>query len=196
MVLQTNGGPRRSLDPRADQFDAEQQDHAFALAVAVMRERVSQLPKADQDDLYELLPDVLGGNAEARQSACTTVNEILWRAKATVVRANLDDSAAELSQWLDFFSSRLKAAREAAGLTQQQLARQADLPQSHISRLENREHSPSAKTRARLAKALGKPASFFDPSADDGKVPTPERKPRRKRSLSAAHSVPRPRRRK
>lgn len=62
------------------------------------------------------------------------------------------------------FSARLKALREARGMTQRELAARAGLDPGHIGLMETRPgHDPRSKTRARLAAALG-----VDPSELDG----------------------------
>lgn len=58
---------------------------------------------------------------------------------------------------------KIQAFREAKGWTQEKLAEASDLPQSHISRLEKGQHSPSHKTRVRLAEALGVAPHQIDP---------------------------------
>lgn len=49
---------------------------------------------------------------------------------------------------------KLKAARIAAGMTQQQLAEAAGLTQKDISRYESGKHEPGALTLKKLAQAL------------------------------------------
>ena len=53
------------------------------------------------------------------------------------------------------FASRLKELRLARGLTQAQLARQAQVALSHLSKLENAEAAPGLDLIDRLARALG-----------------------------------------
>jgi DNA-binding XRE family transcriptional regulator len=153
--------------PMSDQHTASIRDQSFALAVAVLRERVSRLPKADQDDLDQLLPDLLHGDEEARDSAQRAVAEILEAAKGTLspLRMNAESPDA-LSNWMTYFAAKLKQARTRAGLTQQQLGEASGIPQSHISRLEAGLHSASAKTVERLTKALCLPTSHFDPGGE------------------------------
>ena len=50
---------------------------------------------------------------------------------------------------------KLKAARIAAGMTQQQLAEAAGLTQKDVSRYESGKHEPGALTLKRMAQALG-----------------------------------------
>jgi DNA-binding XRE family transcriptional regulator len=69
-----------------------------------------------------------------------------------------------LREWIDFISGRIRACREEAGFTQTELAEKSGLPQSHISRLEGGKHSPSRHTVEKIAAALGRPVSDFDPS--------------------------------
>jgi transcriptional regulator with XRE-family HTH domain len=52
---------------------------------------------------------------------------------------------------------QLRAVREAAGLTQEQLATRSGVTQETISRLERGSHTPQARTLQRLADALGIP---------------------------------------
>jgi len=143
-------------------------DNTLALAVAVMRERLSQLSKEDQKDLFELLPAIVMGDEEERSVAILAANEIINSAPATLRRMDLSDETTEpIERWLAFFSKKLRESREKAGLTQQQLAEKAGIPQSHVSRLENKQHSPSAKTIQKLAIALNEDPTYFDPSAND-----------------------------
>lgn len=57
------------------------------------------------------------------------------------------------------FGAVLRTAREKAGMTQEQLAFDADLDRTYISRLENGKMSPTLDTLLRLGDALGVPAS-------------------------------------
>ncbi|MEX2317528.1 MAG: helix-turn-helix transcriptional regulator [Pirellulales bacterium] len=57
------------------------------------------------------------------------------------------------------FGDVLKKAREAAGMTQEKLAWDAELDRTFISRLENNRMSPTLDTLFRLSDALGLPAS-------------------------------------
>lgn len=62
-----------------------------------------------------------------------------------------------------YAGQRLRRLREAAGLNQQQLARQAELSHEHISRLELGTYAASAPTVHHLSQALGiAPTQFVD----------------------------------
>jgi DNA-binding XRE family transcriptional regulator len=136
-------------------------------ALVVLQDRVARLSKEDRDDVYGLLPDLLGGEPEAQQSAMQAISEILGNQPVTLVPLPPDNKLDDLAGWLTFFSTQLKAARKEAGLTQQELAAKSGLGQDHISRLEKGVFSPTEKTRKALALALGKPTKYFDPSAED-----------------------------
>jgi DNA-binding XRE family transcriptional regulator len=142
-------------------------DNAFALAVLVLHDRVRRLPDDDRNDLYELIPHLLSDDVEEQRSAMKAATEILAQRPVRVLELDfLEGSNSELVQWTRFISKRIRKARKAAGLTQVELAERSGIPQSHISRLENGEHSPSAQTLKRLAQALNVPYEDLDPSAD------------------------------
>jgi transcriptional regulator with XRE-family HTH domain len=52
------------------------------------------------------------------------------------------------------FGSNMRAAREAAGLSQEAVALEADIPQGHYSRIERGEVEPSMRVLVRIAAAL------------------------------------------
>jgi DNA-binding XRE family transcriptional regulator len=150
----------------SDSPPASDRDEAFALAISVLRERVLSLPPDDRDDLYELLPSLLGDDEEERMSAQRAAREILAQAPGRLRPLELPIHPAEsLRSWVDFVSRQIREHRTRAGLTQEALAEKSGLPQSHISRLESGQHSPTAKTLEKIAVALGAEPSVFDPSA-------------------------------
>lgn len=53
------------------------------------------------------------------------------------------------------FGDELKRAREAAGMTQETLAFEAELDRTYISRLEHNKKSPTLDTLFRICDALG-----------------------------------------
>ena len=141
-------------------------DEAFSLAVAVFRDRLSRLPDEDKRDICTLMPDLLSGDDEARQSAAEAMDEILYGPSLKLMPfENVEGTDDDLVPWLNWISHRVREAREAAGLTQAELSQQSGLPQSHISRLEQGKHSPTARTLEKIATALKLPHSHFDPSA-------------------------------
>ena len=142
-------------------------DNTFALAVAVFRECIASLSPDDKQDVLSLIPQLLNGDDdEERQSAVAAISEILHRPKSQLVSLeSLEGGEEDLASWTTFVSKRIREARETAGLTQAELSLQSGLPQSHISRLEQGKHSPTAKTLEKIATALNLPHAHFDPSA-------------------------------
>lgn len=77
------------------------------------------------------------------------------------------------------FGQRLRQLRKAAGLTQEALARNANLSLSALCKMELRNVDPSWSTVQRLARALGVSIAEFDTQ----ETPAPEttrEKPKRK----------------
>lgn len=145
---------------------------ALTITIAFLMERIRRLPKEDKQDLFELIKEL--PHAETREeydSIEATMREILEQAPVRVRRMDQpsDEPAptAGLRKWTDYISEKIRSARTEAGLTQIELAARSGLPQSHISRLENGQHSPSRATIEKIAKALGRPLSDFDPSASE-----------------------------
>jgi DNA-binding XRE family transcriptional regulator len=143
------------------------QDRARTMAVAILVERIHRLSKEDKEDLYELMKEI--GSAETAEELNdigTGMLEILDQAPVTLAKLDLDNKPTNgLQKWIEFVGNRIREHREAAGMTQVELAEKSGLPQSHISRLEGRKHSPSRATLEKIAKALGVVVSDLDPSA-------------------------------
>ena len=66
--------------------------------------------------------------------------------------------------WTEIVGNRVRDLREAASLTQTQLARQAGLLQSQISRAESGESPLSQPSLKRVARALGVRPEQIDPA--------------------------------
>jgi len=135
-----------------------------------IEEWVKRLPKEDIRYLYELmfvdLPNAKGG--EERDSILNAIMEILEQEPVRVMPLDQTEQPLPglgLRKWIDFAGRKIKSLRKKAGLTQDQLAEKSGLPQSHISRLEHGEHSPSRVTLEKIASALGVEVSEFDPPA-------------------------------
>jgi DNA-binding XRE family transcriptional regulator len=141
---------------------------ALTMALGIVAERVQRLPKDDRDDLYQLVKDLRDANdPEDRESIIVAMQEILEQAPLRL--RTLEDTEREpgegLKTWMGQVSETMRALRKRANMTHEQLAERSGLPQSHISRLENGQHSPSRATLERIAAALGVQVSTFDPSA-------------------------------
>lgn len=143
-------------------------DNSFALAVAVIRERIERLSDNDKQDLYDVFPYLLNDDAEERQSAQVAVNEILDQECFVIQEMELpNDPGQELEKWVQYVSKKIRETRKKMNMTQAELAKAANIPQSHVSRLERGEHSPTAKTLRKLADALNVEPKTFDPCAEN-----------------------------
>jgi DNA-binding XRE family transcriptional regulator len=141
---------------------------ALTMAIAVIAERIRGLPKADRDDLFELSKILFAAETQEEvDSAQRGFREILEQSSGRVQQFCAPDEPNGIDGWITFISRKVKEARENAKLTQTQLEEMTGLPQSHISRLENGVHSPSALTLEKIAKATGLPLTFFDPSHEN-----------------------------
>jgi DNA-binding XRE family transcriptional regulator len=144
-------------------MDLTGQEKSFALAVAVIQDRVKNLSQEDKDDLFSLVPALFNDDEEEQQAAFKAAYEIIHPIKAKVKPVQCVNEP--IQNWLTFVSTKIRAAREEAGMTQEQLAEATGLQQPHISRLEKGEHSPTAKTLKKIADAIGVEMSYFYPSA-------------------------------
>lgn len=142
---------------------------ALVMAVGIVVERVSRLSAADKTDLFELVKGLgAAQDAEEYESIRSAMLEILDQ-EQTGAQVMESDALArrpeKLQKWVDYISGKIRDLRKAAKLTQEELAGRSGLPQSHISRLEKGQHSPSRETLEKLAKGLGVPVGQLDPSA-------------------------------
>lgn len=141
------------------------------MAIGVIAARVRSLPEEDKEDLFEAVNAFLvalkNGDEEGADSASQAMKEILEQEPTRLIPSKPLQKPDSAFAWVDYVSYKIKTLRNKAGLTQTQLAELSGLPQSHISRLENGEHSPSFSTLGKLAKALGVEVSELDPSAPE-----------------------------
>jgi DNA-binding XRE family transcriptional regulator len=134
-------------------------------ALAVVKKRIAGLPKEDQDTLYALFREMANASgADERATARRAIREVLDQAPVRAIPLPEPGEAPGLAKWSRYVGGRIKVLREKAGLSQSELAKRAGIPQPHLSRLENAEHSPTHKTLSRIAKALGIPVGDLDPS--------------------------------
>ena len=140
------------------------------LIVAFLLHRVAKLSQAALADFTSLAPEVAKARTrEEFEGIAETIREVLFPEELIgPVKEGMPDTenVDQLVGRKTWIAQKIKSLRESAALTQQQLADKAGLLQSHISRLENAEHSPSNKTLERIANALGKTVRDFDPAED------------------------------
>ena len=140
------------------------------MALAVLVERISNLPDDDRNDLFDLSKAFYSSDPEESKSAAEAMREILEppRTKPDSVSKLVPGSKKEeLQKWIDYISKKISSCRKEASMTQKELAEKSGIPQPHISRLESGQHSPSAKTIKALAKAMGLLPGDLDPSLVD-----------------------------
>jgi ribosome-binding protein aMBF1 (putative translation factor) len=153
-------------DAGCEELDAPSK--ALVMAVGIVFDRVSRLSPEDKADLFELAKAL--HTAKTREdwvSAQNAMLEILDHSKVAAIPLPMHREAARsegLKKWVNHVGTKVRELRKAQGLTQERLAELSALPQSHISKLENGEHSPSHKTVDRLAEALGVDAGKLDPT--------------------------------
>lgn len=138
------------------------------LIVAFLLHRVAKLSQAALADFMSLAPEVANARTQEEfEEIAETIREILFPevligpVEEGMPGAENADHLVERKTWI---GQKIKSLRENAALTQQELADKAGLLQSHISRLENAEHSPSNKTLEKIARALGETVRYFDPT--------------------------------
>jgi DNA-binding XRE family transcriptional regulator len=125
------------------------------LALALLIDRLAHLPAEAIADLAALAPELAHcKDRDEFEQIAETIKEVLFPEIAGELRELVPSKSEKLESRKRLFAIRLKSLRAAANMTQEQLAEKADLPQSHISRLEKGLHSPSHKTIERIASAL------------------------------------------
>ncbi len=77
------------------------------------------------------------------------------------------------------FAEKLKSLRDAAGLTQQELADRAELSQQAVAAWESGTREPGLSALGKLCDALGVPCTAFVPVTKDTEQPKPRRRKKR-----------------
>lgn len=137
------------------------------LALSILIDRISSLPNADRDDLFELLQEwSKTDEAEEKESLQRAMEEILAQIPISVRSLPaVGEAPGALRSWAEQVGGKIKQLRTKEGMSQQELAEKAGLPQSHISRIENAQHSATHKTLQKVARALGVKVVKIDPNA-------------------------------
>lgn len=128
------------------------------LAFSVLIDRISSLSKADRNDLFSLVQALQGeSDKEEIKNIVKAMEEILAQFPLSTEKLTFPSSGqlkGNRKAWAEHIGKKIRILRENAGLTQIELAQKSGLPQSHISRIENAEYSPTNFTLERIAKAL------------------------------------------
>lgn len=142
-----------------------------ASAIAVLVEKIASLSQEEKDDLMSVVMEIKECDAaEDLDDIQQTIREILFPKmvgpllERGEIKAPSSAARDAVSKRREEIAARLKRLRCAANLTQGQLAEKSGLPQSHISRLEGGQHSPSLKTVVKLSEALNVSIVELDPA--------------------------------
>lgn len=140
------------------------------LSLRILKDFTSRsIPRDDVEDFKKLL-DLYFTSEDEEEKDCALkgVVEILLGESLTVSQMDFEkEQGKDLKSWTSFVGKRIKEYRKKAKLSQEQLAEKAGIAQSHLSRLETSEHSPSSSTREKIAKALGIDPAKLDPCAPE-----------------------------
>lgn len=140
------------------------------LALSILITRIGKMSKTDRDDLYNLLLSWRDTeDADEKKSIRRAMEEILSQTPIEIASLDIalaDSIPTELQNWSEHVGKTIRSLRETAGLNQTELAEKARLTQSHISRLENAEHSATHKTLEKIAAALGVQVRDLDPLSE------------------------------
>jgi DNA-binding XRE family transcriptional regulator len=140
------------------------------LALSVLANRISGLPPRDRDDLFSLFQAWRDTkDPEELQGIRAAMEEILAQAPISVRPLALEEARKVPERnraWAKHVGSKIRDMRERMGLNQSELAEKARLTQSHVSRLENAEHTATSFTLRKIADALGVSVGEIDPCAD------------------------------
>ena len=139
------------------------------LAFSVLIPHLATLPSEDRQEVLRLLNLwSVEEDAADREDLVTAMEEILSQ-RPVQLRPMNSSVEAPRSPRLRSMTAKIgrgiKRLREKRGWSQTQLAERAGLTQSHVSRLENGEHSPTHLTLSKLAEALEVALESLDPSA-------------------------------
>lgn len=140
------------------------------IAVAVLLERFREIGKDAVRDIVSLAEQWMDPKTppEDRPEIFETIREILFPELVGGISIEHVESKQEIPEKLraraEHVGSKIKEIRTSRKLNQTDLAKATGLPQPHISRLENGEHSPSFKTLTKIAGALDVEVGDLDPS--------------------------------
>jgi len=138
-------------------------------AIAILIERIAGLEKERKEDLAAIIMDLKSCTKEELAETEQTIREMIFpQLSGNLIRGHAGNAGEKdkLDNWVKGVGERIKVLRQKKRMTQEELAKSSGLPQSHISRLESGQHSPSHKTVSAIAQALGVPVTDIDPGSD------------------------------
>lgn len=140
---------------------------SVSMAVGIVVDRLSRLDKDDRNDLFRLAKALPTAQTEEEQEAIYTAMLEILEQTSSGIRTMPEprmDAGKKLEKWKQHVAAKVRQLRMAAGLTQEDLAKAAKLPQSHVSRIEQAHLAPSSRTIDRIADALSAKPGDIDPS--------------------------------
>jgi len=139
------------------------------MVVAYLVHRFQTLSKESLAELSSLAPELVNcEDQDTLREMLETMREIVFPeliGNYHEGRAGSVSDTERLHKRMEWIGNRIKDKRRAIDMTQDQLAKETGLPQSHISRLEAGKHSPSFRTLERIASALKIPVGELDPAS-------------------------------
>lgn len=156
---------------QSDPHDTPPEKQQFVLALSILIQRIGELPHRERDALFRLLQEWRkhGNDPDERRRIQSVMEEIMTQAPVSVRSVDIQHQkplSEERKKLAAFIGRKIKQVREDRKLSQQELAAAAGLRQSHISRLEGGDHTPTRHTLEKIAKALKVDARCFDPMED------------------------------
>ncbi len=143
---------------------------AAVMALSILIDRIGQLPTTDRNSLFELLQEWRTVTDEAERMIIeSAMQEIIACPDVTATRIDPTPPPLEGGRkaWAIHIGKQIRMVREQRGLTQTVLAENSGIPQSHLSRLENGEHSANRATLEKIARALDMNLVQWDPNASE-----------------------------
>lgn len=142
---------------------------AFRLREQLFK-RLHQLDQKDQTAVAELVQLLIVAEADDERAE---IWEALWEIilpeavfREIAEEAVQEDARARVDAYRQKVGEQIRQRRESLGMTQEELADRAGIPQSHVSRLECGRHAPTHLTMQRVAAALDTTSAQLDPGFD------------------------------
>jgi DNA-binding XRE family transcriptional regulator len=138
-----------------------------------MLDRILGLRPTQQKRIWELVQLYQGAPSEQEAVEIgDVVAEILFRDPDTCTAAPLEDEQSKdkgkaLARHRAYVGRQIRKHRQRLKMSQEKLAEKAEIPQSHVCRLETGKHAPTYLTIEKLAKAMNVKPSELDPGFND-----------------------------
>jgi DNA-binding XRE family transcriptional regulator len=145
--------------------------HDMTACRSAFLDRLSTLGREDVEAVKELIQCLEDADLEERKEIARSLMEIIYPevvlSGLEVDRPIASDARAKVDRYRKEVGKRIRQRRRQLGMTQEQLAEAAGIPQSHVSRLELGKHAPTHLTIQRIADAMDIEPGLLDPGCDD-----------------------------